>query len=496
MTIKLIIPPLVGLLVAFGSVRWIYFKILRIAFDKKLVDNPNARKLQQRPIPVSGGLAVYFGLLSGLLAGVAVSNICGTSFSLELFPVVCSMSILLFIGALDDILVLTPSKRLIAEILTILGLVFSSGICIDTFMGMWTIGDFSWWVAVPLTLFAGVGIVNAINMIDGVNGLSSGLCISCCIIFGCLFVAVGDWANAVLAFTCAGALAPFFIHNVFGLKSRMFIGDAGTMAMGILMLWFTMSVVNSASSDVYLRFEGVNFIAFCLAALSVPVFDTLRVMIMRMLNGRSPFKPDKTHLHHIFVRFGFSHFVTAMSEVLIMLVIVAIWIVSVFIGTPIDCQLYTVILSSVALVWGTYFFLDYHEKHQTVLLKRIAAVSIRTHLGRTEWWQHITAWLDAPSRKAYSTPVISGADVKIYRLDEHLAEIDEASQIEVDRKKVLEYLRERNEVTLDELRKNCTDNITHLYQILDEEDFKGFIRIVKKQSSGLPEVVSMTTEHK
>ena len=86
--------------------------------------------------------------------------------------------------------------------------------------------------------------------------------------------------------------------------------------------------------------------------------------------------------------------------------------------------------------------------------------------------------------------------MKIYRLDEHLAEIDEASQIEVDRKKVLEYLRERNEVTLDELRKNCTDNITHLYQILDEEDFKGFIRIVKKQSSGLPEVVSMTTEHK
>lgn len=496
MTIKLIIPPLVGLLVAFGSVRWIYFKILRIAFDKKLVDNPNARKLQQRPIPVSGGLAVYFGLLSGLLAGVAVSNICGTSFSFELFPVVCSMSILLFIGALDDILVLTPSKRLIAEILTIIGLVFSSGICIDTFMGMWTIGDFSWWVAVPLTLFAGVGIVNAINMIDGVNGLSSGLCITCCIIFGCLFVTVGDWANAVLAFTCAGALAPFFIHNVFGLKSRMFIGDAGTMAMGILMLWFTMSVLNRESAQDYLQFEGVNFIAFCLAVLSVPVFDTLRVMSLRILNGRSPFKPDKTHLHHIFVRFGFSHFVTAMSEVLIMLVIVAIWIVSVVIGTPIDCQLYTVILSSVALVWGTYFFLDYHEKHQTVLLKRIAAVSIRTHLGRTEWWQHITAWLDAPSRKAYSTPVISGADVKIYRLDEHLAEIDEASQIEVDRKKVLEYLRERNEVTLDELQKNCTDNITHLYQILDEEDFKGFIRIVKKQSSGLPEVVSMTTEHK
>lgn len=496
MTMKLIIPALVGLVVAFGAVKWIYFKILLIAFDKKLVDNPNARKLQQRPIPVSGGLAVYFGILAGLLAGVALCKVLGASGSFTLFPVVCSMSIMLYIGALDDILVLSPRKRLVVEIITILGLIYTGGICIDTFMGMWTVWNISWWIAVPLTLFAGVGIVNAINMIDGVNGLSSGLCITCCILFGSLFTAVGDITNAVLAFTCAGALAPFFIHNVFGLKSRMFIGDAGTMVMGMLMLWFTMSILNQGSAPAYLQFEGVNFVAFCLAVLSVPVFDTLRVMIMRMLNGRSPFKPDKTHLHHIFVRFGFSHFVTAMSEVLIMLVIVAIWIVSVFIGTPIDCQLYTVILSSVALVWGTYFFLDYHEKHQTVLLKRIAAVSIRTHLGRTEWWQHITAWLDAPSRKAYSTPVISGADVKIYRLDEHLAEIDEASQIEVDRKKVLEYLRERNEVTLDELRKNCTDNITHLYQILDEEDFKGFIRIVKKQSSGLPEVVCMTTEHK
>lgn len=209
-----------------------------------------------------------------------------------------AMSMMLYVGAMEDILGLTPKSRFVIEIATILCLIFSSGMCIDTFRGMWGIDAFLWRLAVPLTVFAGVGIINAINMIDGVNGLSSGLCISCCILFGAAFIKAHDIHNAILAFTMVGVLIPFFIHNVFGLKSRMFIGDAGTMVMGILMTWFLICLLSSASTiSYYETTEGVNMIAISLAILSVPVFDTLCVMTIRITHKKSPFKPDKTHLH-------------------------------------------------------------------------------------------------------------------------------------------------------------------------------------------------------
>ena len=157
------------------------------------------------------------------------------------------MSAMLYAGAIDDILGLTPTARFVIEILVIAGVVLASGVCMDSLHGLWGVSDFSWWIAPPLTVFAGVGVVNSINMVDGVNGLSSGLCVQCCLLFGAVFMAVGDYANSLLAFSMAASLLPFFVHNVFGNTSRMFIGDAGTMVMGMLMTWFVISAMNSST---------------------------------------------------------------------------------------------------------------------------------------------------------------------------------------------------------------------------------------------------------
>lgn len=219
---------------------------------------------------------------------------------------------------MDDIMGLSPRARLVIEVVTVLGLIYADGGCIDTFHGLWGIHDFSWWIAVPLTVFAGVGIINAVNMIDGVNGLSSSLCTTCFVLYGIVFMRAGDVANAVLAFSMAAALIPFMVHNIFGLKSRMFIGDAGTMVMGILMIWFTICLLRSDSPySYYESANNVNLIAFALAVLCVPVFDTVRVISMRMLKKKSPFHPDKTHLHHVFINVGVSHFITTVTELLI-----------------------------------------------------------------------------------------------------------------------------------------------------------------------------------
>ena len=395
---------LIAAIMALMAVRWIYFRILAIAKKKNVVDNPNARKLQKQPVPVMGGIAVFFGVLAGLLVGTSVyalpfllSHEPVDLPSSSLLSVLAAMGIMLYMGAIDDMIGMSAVKRLLIEMGVVLGLIMSSGGCIDTFRGMWGVGALSWWLAVPLTVFAGVGIINSINMIDGVNGLSSGICMTCSILFGVAFIRIMDWGNAVLAFSMAAALMPFFIHNVFGSKSRMFIGDAGTMVMGILMTWFTISTLRApAMTEYYTPVVRTNMVAMCLAILSVPVFDTLRVMIMRMLKGCSPFKADMTHLHHTFIQIGVSHSITALIEILIDVVIVGIWGVCVLLRVNLDWQLYIVLMAALLMVWGTYFFLHYHTVHQTALWQRMTQMSRKTHLGHTAWWLRFQAFLDSP----------------------------------------------------------------------------------------------------
>ena len=344
-------------LVALFSVSQVHSKILRIAKARNLTDKPGERKLQRHPVPMLGGIAVFMGVICGL--GMA----CTMADLTLVFPIVMMMATMLYIGALDDLTGLSPLFRIVMEIFAVLVLIYGSGMCIDNFNGLWGIYQIPWTIAVPLTVFAGVGIINSINMIDGINGLSSGLCIACSLYFG---------AN--------------YFH--FGSKSRMFIGDAGTMMMGILLTWFVIR---------YLSFYGVERglpgglcpIANSVSILSVPVFDTLRVMTMRMIQGRSPFSPDRTHLHHAFVDCGFSHVFTAISEILISLVVfltsnVAYWLVF-----SAEIQLYLVILAGAIFVWGTYFVL--------LVLKGSRGFkffALRTHFEHKGWWLVYQNWLD------------------------------------------------------------------------------------------------------
>ena len=393
------LPVVVSLL----AVRWVYFKILKIAKEKNLVDNPDARKLQKVPVPVVGGLAVFFGLLFGLLCGITMMNIFAGDIGMlsgivsvnRLLPIVLGMSIMLYVGCMDDIMGLSPKARFLIEILVILGLIYSSGISVDSLHGLWGIDEIPSVVAVPLTIFAGVGIINAINMVDGVNGLSSGLCITCSMLFGLQFFCIGDYVNAVLAFSIASSLFLFFIHNVFGNQSRMFIGDAGTMVMGVLMTWFVMCSMHDAGRGMILDYAYCPT-AMVVAILSVPVADTLRVMTMRVFHGKSPFSPDKTHLHHAFVGIGVSHSITALSEILIDVIVVAIWYLSVRLGAPLHCQLYTVVLVAAILVWGTYAFLVHEQNSNSRIARWLRGFSPKTHLGSTEWWQRLTYRLDSP----------------------------------------------------------------------------------------------------
>lgn len=387
---------LLSTITSFIASIWAFPCFLRISKDKGLVDNPNPRKLQDRPVPVIGGLVVFFGMLCGGLMFVALQMNRPFEMSQSLDPLLLGAGITLYVGVLDDLSGLKAWQRIVVEVLVMLGLIYGSGMCVDSLHGLLGVEDFSWWVGVPLTVFAGVGIINAYNMVDGVNGLSSGLCILCSIMLGIISYRRVDYANSSLAFCYAASLVVFFVHNVFGKHSKMFIGDGGTMVMGLMVSWFTICVLSTENNEsigrLALTGRELGLVPMMLSVASVPVFDTLRVMTARIMRGDSPFKADKRHLHHIFIAVGLSHAVTCFSELIITVVIVLLWYLSFNLGWSVNAQFAVVLVSAVVLVWGMYFYLNRIVQYDKD--SWIRRISDKTHFGTKKWWIRIQNWVD------------------------------------------------------------------------------------------------------
>ena len=362
---------LIPAVVAFCAVCWIHPRLVRLALRKDIVDNPDSRKLQRTPVPVLGGAAVFFGLFLGLG--------CLSPFfdCARLFPVFTLMTLMLYTGTLDDIMGLSPRLRFGIEILAILLLVLVSHHAINDFHGLWGVHSIPMWAATLLTVFASVGIINAINLIDGVNGLSSGYCVLACSVFSIYFYMLGDLTMTVLGLVCIGALVPFFIHNVFGDTSRMFIGDGGTLVMGLVMSVFVTRVLEGSSGGEHFAEAGMGLIPFTLSVLSIPVFDTLRVMGSRIWRGRSPFRPDKTHLHHLFIDTGFSHPGTTFCILTLNTLVIAVWWMLYRLGASFELQLYAVVLLGLLSTFGLYVGVKRLPKKSRVyrFLRRLAVLS-------------------------------------------------------------------------------------------------------------------------
>ncbi|MFR7964215.1 MAG: glycosyltransferase family 4 protein [Alistipes finegoldii] len=378
----IIIPFFIALLL----VGWIHPRLVKIALLKNIVDNPDARKLQRTPVPVLGGVAVFFGVVIAIGCMSSVVDCSG------LPVVIMAMMAMLYTGTMDDILSLSPGLRFVIEIVVVLLLIFVGGYCIDDFHGLWNIGRFSYWCAVPLTVVAAVGIINAINLVDGVNGLSSGYCIMACLIFGTLFFLAGEAPMTILAAVSVGALIPFFLHNVFGKTSKMFIGDGGTLVMGVVMSVFVIEILQNGSRAAAYVDPNVGLVPFTLAVLSVPVFDTLRVMSTRILKGTSPFRPDKTHLHHMFIDLGCSHVATTLAILGVNMFVVLCWWALEASGFSIAVQLYAVIAVSLLVTSGLYHFMQWHICRDTRFMRAMRRLGYKTHISRTGiffWLQQV-----------------------------------------------------------------------------------------------------------
>lgn len=373
-----------------------------LTFAKKhgIVDNPNARKLQRIPVPVFGGIVVYCGIVAGgLTLGLFVWN-------MVLLYVFVGMTFIMGIGLWDDIKDISATLRFFIEVVLVFGFIIQSGVLIDDFHGLWGIHEIDDWIAIPLSVIAGVGVINAVNLIDGVDGYSSGYGIMACTCFGLMYWSVWSHIMVFLTLLVIGALLPFFMHNVFGVKSKMYIGDSGTLMLGMIMTICLFYSLSSKQPGDRLEDKGISLVAFTLAVLCIPVFDTLRVMTNRVLRGKSPFKPDKTHLHHLFIDMGFSHLGTAIFILMINLAVVLTWLVLWKMGASINMQMYVVVGLGFLVTFGFYKFMKLQQNggvtdeegypQGTWVWHSMRKVGNWTHREKKKSWRLIRWIMDGP----------------------------------------------------------------------------------------------------
>lgn len=376
---------ILGLLSTFATallvVMFIHPQVMKFAKKRNIVDNPDARKLQRNPVPVMGGVAVFFGLVAGLCTAYIFFDVNA------LLPMFVAISVMLCVGVADDVSSLSPWLRFVIEIVMVLMMMFVTEMSLDNLHGLWGYYNMPLWISIPLTVVAVVGMINAINLIDGVDGLSSGFCILASIIFGTLFLKAGDITMVLLCLLTIGALIPFFFHNVFGVKTKMFIGDGGSLMMGVVMSSYVVTAISSGNlcEKVFLG-SNLGLVAFTLAVMCVPVFDTVRVMSMRILRRTSPFHPDKTHLHHLFIELGFSHVGTTISVLALNLIVVLLWYIAYKCEASIDTQFYVVITSGLIVTAGFYKFMRIQIVRKSAIYHFAQRIGRKTHVAEKRGW--------------------------------------------------------------------------------------------------------------
>lgn len=377
------------MLASFTVCMFAYPRVLSFAIRHRIVDNPNARKLQRVPVPVMGGTAVFVGVLVATVVGYICLRDTRLLWSLLL------LFIMYLIGVWDDVKDISAYFRFLVEILVVWAAIAVLHIQINDFHGLWGIHQLPESISIPLSFIAGVGIINAVNLIDGVDGYCSYYGSWACIAFAIIFYRAGDMAMFSLALITLGALVPFFFHNVFGKTSKMFLGDGGSLLLGMVLTLFIFITLSSNSPCAHFAEEGLSLVAITLAILAVPVFDTLKVMSYRVLRGHSPFHADKSHLHHIFIEMEFSHlatsFIIVTANIFIGIMVVVAW----QLGASIDVQVYLVILLAFAFTGCFYFYMRYQRRKRTSLFRRMCSYGRQTHLSLTPFWQFLAKVVDS-----------------------------------------------------------------------------------------------------
>lgn len=271
--------------------------IIQVAKAKKLFDEPDERKVHKVVIPTLGGLGIFAGFIIAMLMGVP------SNYSADVQFIAVASIVIFFLGIKDDIMILSPTKKFLGQLIAGGILIKFGGIQITNMHGFFGIYELPHIASLVLTIFTIVVITNSFNLIDGIDGLAGSLGLLTTLVFGAYFYYVDQLAYSITAFALAGSIASFLIYNFS--PAKIFMGDTGSLLIGLLNSVLVIKFISIAPDATALPIKAAPAIGF--AILMVPLMDTLRVFGMRLLDRRSPFSPDRNHIHHFLLDLGLSH---------------------------------------------------------------------------------------------------------------------------------------------------------------------------------------------
>ncbi|MBN8576837.1 MAG: undecaprenyl/decaprenyl-phosphate alpha-N-acetylglucosaminyl 1-phosphate transferase [Cytophagales bacterium] len=279
---------------------FLFFPVfIKVLTQWKLFDSPGRHKIHSEFTPSMGGLAILLGALVALMLGFSFAE----WVTYRYFFI--ALALMFTIGLRDDILALTPRQKLYSQFLPILILVILDRTFFHSTYGLATV-QFPVWVGMGITIAVVVVLTNAYNLVDGLDGLAGTIGLLILASYGTWFFLIDETTLSLIAFCFVGALAAFLYFN--WQPSRIFMGDTGALLIGLLISYLTIKFIHinfHLPEDNDYKFKAS--VATAVYVLIVPVFDTLRVIILRLRQLQSPFKADRNHLHHQFINIGFSH---------------------------------------------------------------------------------------------------------------------------------------------------------------------------------------------
>ncbi|MDG5471580.1 MraY family glycosyltransferase [Jeotgalibacillus sp. ET6] len=251
-------------------------------------DTPDARKVHKKIMPRMGGLAIFFSFIIALIVTQPAGQ--------YTWPIVVGASIIILTGALDDRFQLSPKLKVLGQVIAALTVILWGGVQVEfinlPFGGRLEFG----YLAIPLTLLWIIGITNAINLIDGLDGLAAGVSSIALITISGMAIIMGDTYVAMIGAILAASTIGFLVYNFH--PAKIFMGDTGSLFLG-----FMISVL------ALLGFKNITVISLLvpILILGVPISDTFFAIIRRIVNKKPISAPDKSHLHHCLLNAGFSH---------------------------------------------------------------------------------------------------------------------------------------------------------------------------------------------
>lgn len=305
---------ILGFITSFFIVLLATPSLIKVAKLKRLVDEPSEeRKLHIRSIPTIGGIIIFAGFLFAYALWFPDENrnyyydpdhdipLAFAHFKY----LISALLILFFVGVKDDIIGTAPLYKLVGHMLVAFILVLMADIRIESMHGIFGYHTLPDWLSILLSVFTYIVIVNGFNLIDGVDGLASGVGFIACAFFGAWFYMAGNVPLTLLSSTLAGALLGFLVFNF--TPARIFMGDSGSMLIGAVMSVLAISMIEHPTDKLPSLIQGIPTPLLAMSILAYPLIDTLRVFMLRAIKGNSPFTADKNHIHHGLLGKGLGH---------------------------------------------------------------------------------------------------------------------------------------------------------------------------------------------